>query len=365
MSPSPPRFTKLIDLAQAPSSDKRRELLREVTDLFFETAESRSAREEQLFDEVLRAVASTMSESVLKELAERFADAENPPTALMRDLAEQTIPVAELVLRRCRSLTEEDLLRVVAEKSQAHVRAVAQRESVSETLSAAIVEKGDDSTVDVLMRNRGAKISRETLEVVVDRAQHSRALHEAVVLRPDLPLDLLNEMYFIVEQQLRTQILTRNAAVDPATLEKALSQARKRTEQDFAALSEESKQAQAFIAKKKAAGELTPPFLVHLYREKRMAEFIHGLAELTGVEVELAHGLVGRGDLDALATICRAANLERPLFVTLAVLIGGQEGMGKAEEYGKAYAAVPVEAAQRAMRFFSVRKTAQAPRPGV
>ena len=58
--------------------------------------------------------------------------------------------------------------------------------------------------------------------------------------------------------------------------------------------------------------------------------------------------------------ICRAANVERPLFVTLAVLAcGGDGAMDKAEEFGRMYNAVPVEAAQRAVRFFKVRKGAE------
>jgi hypothetical protein len=57
--------------------------------------------------------------------------------------------------------------------------------------------------------------------------------------------------------------------------------------------------------------------------------------------------------------ICRAANIERPLFVTLAVLAGGgDEAMSRAEEFGRMYNNVPVEAAQRAVRFFKVRKAA-------
>jgi hypothetical protein len=71
------------------------------------------------------------------------------------------------------------------------------------------------------------------------------------------------------------------------------------------------------------------------------------------------HTIVARQDMEALAMICRASNIERPLFVTLAVLCcGGSDAMAQAENYGKLYTAVPVEAAQRAMRFYKVRKSA-------
>ena len=56
-------------------------------------------------------------------------------------------------------------------------------------------------------------------------------------------------------------------------------------------------------------------------------------------------GILERRDIDGLAMICRASDIERPLFVTLAVLAcGGEEAMGRAEEFGKLYNAVPVEA---------------------
>ena len=77
------RFTKLVELARAPSSEHRRDLLREVTDLFFDTADVRTSRETHLFDDVLRTVARDMQQGVLAELAERFADSPDAPVQLM------------------------------------------------------------------------------------------------------------------------------------------------------------------------------------------------------------------------------------------------------------------------------------------
>ena len=61
------------------------------------------------------------------------------------------------------------------------------------------------------------------MERVVDRARDNARLHPSVVTRNDIPIDLLNEMYFVVEAQLRDQILSRNAEIDPAELDAALS----------------------------------------------------------------------------------------------------------------------------------------------
>jgi len=353
------RFAKLIDLARTPDSGVRRELLREVTDLFFETSGSRSGRETALFDDVLQLVAAEMPDGVLAELAHVFANAEDAPVGLMRDLANHSFEIAGPVLKNSKALDEGTLLQIVNYQSQSHIKAVAQRETVSESLSDAIVRFGDDHALDALMRNEGAEVSRTSMEAAVDRARRNELLHESVVKRRDIPLDLLNEMYFVVEARLRDQILERNASVDPATLDAALSKARAKLNQSVGAMDNEAKNAMAFIQSKKNNGELNARLLVSLYREAKRMHFLYGLAEITNLDSETVAGILDRRDIDGLAMICRASNIERPLFVTLAVLAcGGEEAMDRAEEFGKLYNAVPIEAAQRALRFMKVRKAA-------
>jgi len=356
---SQPRFAKLVDLARTTDSGQRRELLREVTDLFFETSGSRNDRESALFDDVLKLVAAEMQDSVLAELAQTFANADDAPVGLLRDLANHSFEIAGPVLRHSKVLDETTLLQIVNYQSQNHIKAVAQRENVSETLSDAIVKFGDDYALDALMRNEGASVSRTSMEAAVDRARRNELLHDSVVKRRDIPLDLLNEMYFVVEARLRDQILERNASVDPATLDAALSKARSKLNQSAGQLDAEAKNAMTFIQSKKNNGELNARLLVSLYREAKRMHFLYGLAEITNLDNDTVSGILERKDIDGLAMICRASNIERPLFVTLAVLAcGGEEAMDRAEEFGKLYNAVPIEAAQRAMRFMKVRKAA-------
>ena len=245
-------------------------------------------------------------------------------------------------------------------QSQQHINAVSQRPDVNETLSDAIVRLGDDHALDALIRNERAKMSRAGMETAVDRARRNDILHEGVVGRRDMPLDLLNEMYFIVESGLRDQILQRNASVDPKTLDAALTKTRERMRKSVGQMDAETRNALQFIQSKKAKGELNARLLVSLYREAKHACFLHGLAEIANLDVQTTGDLIERQDIDGLAMICRAANIDRPLFVTIAVLTcGGDDAMNRAEEFGRMYNSVPVEAAQRAMRFFKVRKATE------
>ena len=65
------RLQDLIDLAKEPSSEKRRALLREVTDVFFGT-EAHNPTELALYGDVLTQLSAEMEEAVRVELAQRF-----------------------------------------------------------------------------------------------------------------------------------------------------------------------------------------------------------------------------------------------------------------------------------------------------
>jgi len=354
-------FARLLGLASARTSDERREVLRLATELFFEVGHERSSAQRAMLDDLLCTIADGMQEGVLIELAERFADVRDPPVQLMRDLANHALPIAEPVLRRSLALSDDDLLRVVRARSAAHARVVAQRPRVSTRVSEVIVEEGDDATVGELVRNSGAEFSRETLEAVVDRARENQELHSSVVARADMPLDLLNELYFLVEQRLRAAILSRNAAVDQRTLDQALKTTRRRLQGAAAIDGEEIREAKKLVESRRAAGALTPALLVSWRRNRQHYHFLCGLSELTGLDFETTRSVIQRRDVDALAMICRAADFERALFVTIATLVDdAPNAIARAEEFGRVYGAVPRDAAQRAMRFYHDRKASDA-----
>ena len=82
-------------------------------------------------------------------------------------------------------------------------------------------------------------------------------------------------------------------------------------------------------------------------------------ARLTDVEFELIERLVEGRDLDTVALLCRGSNFDRALFVSLAVgLDRGDRALDGADEFGKLYESVPIQAAQRAIRFWKIRAAA-------
>lgn len=358
---TPSRLPELIALAEEGSSEKRRALLRELTSHFFGAA-TRTAAEDALYGTVLASLAAEMETAVRAELSARFARAPDAPHALIRRLANDEAAVAGAVLAASPVLTDEDLLGVVRQHGQDHLRAVSARTSVSEAVSEVIVERGDDETLGTLLRNDGARLSRKSSEAAVERARVNPALHEATVSRASLPADLLNEMYFVVEARLRTRILEQNARMDPALLESALAAGRARIATDDGALPPDYAECSAYIEELKAAGQLTPQMLARFLRSGGTTSFLIALAQLSDIDFHTARQIVDRRELDALAVVCKSADLDRALFLTYAVVLLNDDGdaMAKAHSYARMYAELSRDAALRTLRFWRMRRGAAA-----
>lgn len=360
-TPTGSRLPDLIELAKEESSEKRRALLRELTDHFFGAA-SRTEAEDALYDSVLTDLTAEMEVAVRAELSARFALRPDAPRNLIRRLANDEAAVAGAVLRASTVLTDEDLMGVVRSQGQAHLRAVSERITVSEAVSDVIVERGDDETLGTLLRNDGAQLSRAASETAVERAKANPRLHVATVERAGLPPDLLNDMYFVVEARLRQRILDQNASLDPVLLESALSAGRARVATEDGILPDDYAESLAYVEELHAANQLSPQMLARFLRAPSRTPFLIALSQLADVDFHTAAQIVERKEIDALAVVCRAADLDRSLFLTYAVVLLNSEdnAMGKAHGYARLYADLSKDAAQRTLRFWRMRRSSQA-----
>lgn len=358
---SAPRLAELIALAREPSSERRRALLRELTDVFLDPAEPTTAEASLLFDEVAGRLQADMDEAVRAAFAERVAQSERTPYALASRLAhDDAITVAGPVLRQSPVLDEAALLSVARTKGQDHLRAVGSRPALPASVTEVVVERGDDETVLTLLQNGTALFNRAASEAVVERAETSPALQPAVIDRPDLPADLLNELYFAVETRLRWRIMQRNADLSPEQLDAALAAGRERLARRAAANQGADEDAGMTAARALLArGEVTPSALAGLLRRGERATVVALLALRVNVPFVAVRRVFEHADLDALGVLCRVAGFDKALFLTFAVTVLERtpEPMAAAREYARLYDQLTPEAADRVIRFWRLRRT--------
>ncbi len=353
------KLDALAALASEPCSIRRREYLRDVTDLFFAPVPP-PPQVTALFESALEKMTDALEVELRAELAARLAPAASAPQRLVsRLLADDEDVVARPILARAPHLSEADLLSAVTVGGQDRLRAAARRSDLTESVSDRIVERGDDETLGVLVANPSAPLSRGACEAVVDRALATPGLHAAVVARETLPLDLLNEMYFNVEARLRERITACNARVDPALLEEALRTSRTRMATRTGALPADYEAAVAAVGRLGGRGPIPAQTLVEFVRANEPTRFLVALAKSAELDFETVRRVHARRDFDALILICRATGYDVALFRTLALLLGpGPESPVIA--LVQRYTELDPEAARRVLRFWKVRATAMA-----
>jgi uncharacterized protein (DUF2336 family) len=356
MSMAGERFALLKDLEKQGSSEDRRALLRRVTDTLGHTTSEAELSE---LDSVLSVVASEYSQEVRMQLAKLVLASITGFEKTTERFAGDVIDVAGPVLRHSRILSDDALMRVVARKSQPHMLAMTQRANISARVSHALVEEGDDTVVTSLLANTRAEIADATFEVVARRAETSPVLQAPLVKRKEVPLDILHTVYHKVEKELHQQIIEKFGQVSPAELEKAFSRSRSRLDTTYHKPPEDFGQAQTRVAQMAARQQLTPASLATLLREGPAARtaFKLAFARMADIEYDVIDRAVEGSDMDTLALVCRGAGFDRALFVTLAIGLAKGSGLANAESFGQLYEEVPVQAAQRALRFWKVRAT--------
>jgi uncharacterized protein (DUF2336 family) len=185
-------FDSLIDETQEvqpPRSTNRAvRALSRITDLFVAGAGRYSTQQIEMFDEIFKTFVSVIELKVRARLAFQLATNPDAPAALLQAFAfDDDIAVAGPVLKQSTSLSESSLLVASATKSQSHLCAIAQRQSISESVTDILIERGERDVVHAVAKNSGACISDCGFKGLVSRAADDAELALHVGSRRDIP----------------------------------------------------------------------------------------------------------------------------------------------------------------------------------
>lgn len=356
MSATHSNLIQLIELAREPSSEKRRELLRRMTDLFVDAPTAHTEQDISQIGDILSVLAREMEMEVRQTLASRLASLPNAPRNLIVELSNDEIEVARPILTESLALKDEDLVALARLMSQEHLHAIALRAQVSERVTDELVARGNDDVLAGLAGNAGADMSRRSLEIITQRAQTSTVIQAPLVMRPGLPPDLLNSMFFAVSASLKRTIIKKMREIDPVLIDEAIHSTERKLKKRTASADDDQAKADQILAALAKTGPITENLLVTLAKQKRMAEVLAVFAKLTALDLTTARKVLTDASPEALAIAARACRFDRQTFSTLA-LEHSDDVRTLEETYALVdlYDRIPVDAAQRVMRFWRLR----------
>lgn len=196
----------LVDLAADASPRARAALVSATADKFLDTADVASLMERTLFAEILVRLYVFARQDVRQKLAAALAMSEWAPVDLARELAMDTIEVAQPVISFCPALNDDVLVAVVRNCGREHRICVAERPNIGEAVSGALIASDDDKVLLALAGNITARIAPEDFQLAMDMLRGEPRGFDALVSRQDLPPSLVASAYALAGSEARAQI---------------------------------------------------------------------------------------------------------------------------------------------------------------
>ena len=352
---------ELRKLAYESSSEKRLELLRKLSDMFFTQGESHSDAEQYLFGEIVDMIVDVIDKPQKVVVAKSIAIQSNfPHAAAVKLAADADIDVARPVITQSAVLTAEDLARLAGKGSQDHLCAIAARPDLPEIVTDVLVDRGDVRVVHTVSANTDARFSESGMDGLVAKAREDVDLRELLVERPDLSATAVAKLLPLVSANLVVKLIERGYdigdSLPPEMLELvndrlagALRQ-RKNNIRDTSSLVEAVH-----------SGELTlDEAACVLTHGGRLLDLAALLSTFANVDRDYLFTLLSRGQLQAVMILFRALGLA---WTTLERALALREQKGAHPVVIRAdnradYESISPAVARRTLRFSHVRRTA-------
>lgn len=304
----------LLAMARDRSAERRGELAMTLVDLFREGASVLTDRERAMMTDILHQLVRTVEKDIRKSIAGRLAELPDAPHALVKDLANDEIEVAWPVLRTSAALEDVDLVEIISHRTQEHRLAIAQRGNLSEAVSSALLQSGEQDVIVALLRNSNTRLSRAALEYLTEEAKRVDSFQEPLLDRQELPEDLARRLFAYVSAALRRHIIARYEMPEDTVddlLEEAVAAQLTRPNQS------NPRKSLSLVDEMERAGLVTPQLLLQAVSAGHVMLFGRTMEKLTGITQRMALRILFESAGEGLAVVCRALDLSKPEFIEI------------------------------------------------
>ena len=199
---------------------ERDQLFRNMAQLYSYVSDRCDDEQVAQYDEVLCQLAELVEVEARTHVAKLLAPLERAPGNVVAKLANDEIQVAAPLLEFSNVLSDDDLIDIAANQSEAHRVAIAGRTSVTERVGDAIVEHGAGPSVVRLVRNEKAELGKEALHKLVARASTDTELATDLRGRNDIDWNSMRSEIGAAGQKVLDTLGAHVRPLDPVTADK-------------------------------------------------------------------------------------------------------------------------------------------------
>lgn len=306
----------LYKLARDKSPEGKKTFAKSISDIFLDHFPALSKRERHLMYEILQNTIHQAEMTLREKVSVRLATVEDVPRELVKLLANDEIEVAFPILSMSEALLDDDLIEIIHNRSIEHQLAITKRLVVSEQVSDAIVEYGEEDVIRSLLLNPNSKISSTTVEYLVNESKRLTSLQEPILRREDLDPALSQRMYGWVSSALQQYILD-NYELDPEFVRTVVNEAAEEERISVAENSARQSPEKRLIEELEEDGQLAPETMVRILQEGDVRLFVAMFQRYTGLSDKVVLAMLTDKDGTGLAIACKAAHLEKPIFTSI------------------------------------------------
>jgi uncharacterized protein (DUF2336 family) len=303
----------------AGSTDKHLDTLKQVTDLFLRSADGYSGEQIELFGDVLerlirtielRALADVSARIALAELSTQLASVKQaPPNAVRRLANNDEISIAKPVLTESARLSAEDLIELAQTKGEQHLLAISGRWWLTEIVTDALLKRHYPSVSRRLVTNPGARMSASGYAIVLKQAERDPELAVETGIRVDLLPEQRAQLLRSSTEAVRARLLARAPPHLFEDIRSAIALAASGANREMSR-TRVITAANRFVAALARHGKLSEPVLLAFAQERKYAETVAALAELSGSAIDVIRPVMQSLRDDGVLIPCRVAGLK-------------------------------------------------------
>ena len=296
----------LLRLAEDRSAESRKDLAVVFKDLFEDNSLVLNDREKNLMFKIAETLFKEVELSICSELSEALSKRDDVPQTLVSYLANHDISVAAPFLSRSVLLQDEELITIIRHRTSEYQMAITLRREISEEISEALVEAGDEDVIISLLENNNSKISDSTLNYLVEQSRRLDTFQEPLIHREDLKSEMVAKLYSWVSDALRQDIASKfdlpRELIDKYLNVPEKTKPSKEGSQDGTI----SNATYVLIKQLKDKDMVTPEVMLRSLVQGEIPLFVGLFVEMTGLDVNFAQRIIFDGHGEEIAVSCRA-----------------------------------------------------------